>query len=48
VFADGPVRGETVLVAGVLGAVASLAAQLARRDGRPSSAPSGAAMTSRA
>jgi NADPH2:quinone reductase len=33
VFADGSVRGKTVLVQGVLGAVASLAAQLARRDG---------------
>lgn len=33
VFADGSVRGQTVLVQGVLGAVASLAAQLARRDG---------------
>lgn len=33
VFADGPVRGQTVLVHGVLGAVGSLAAQLAVRDG---------------
>jgi NADPH2:quinone reductase len=33
IFADGSVRGKTVLVQGVLGAVASLAAQLARRDG---------------
>ncbi len=33
VFADGPVRGRTVLVHGVLGAVSSLAAQLAVRDG---------------
>ena len=33
VFADGPVRGRTVLVHGVLGAVSSLAAQLALRDG---------------
>nr|WP_232531103.1 NADPH:quinone reductase [Microlunatus antarcticus] len=33
VFADGPVHGRTVLVHGVLGAVSSLAAQLAVRDG---------------
>jgi NADPH:quinone reductase len=33
VFADGSVEGRTVLVQGVLGGVASLAAQLARRDG---------------
>src|SRR5205085_8888 len=33
VFADGPVTGQTVLVHGVLGAVGSLAAQLARRAG---------------
>jgi NADPH:quinone reductase len=33
VFADGPVAGSTVLVQGVLGAVGSLAAQLAARDG---------------
>jgi NADPH2:quinone reductase len=33
VFADGSVRGKTVLVHGVLGAVSSLAAQLGRRDG---------------
>ncbi|WP_328856451.1 NADPH:quinone reductase [Williamsia herbipolensis] len=33
VFADGPVEGKTVLVHGVLGAVGSLAAQLARRGG---------------
>ncbi|GAA3552818.1 NADPH:quinone reductase [Microlunatus spumicola] len=33
VFADGPVRGRTVLVHGALGAVSSLAAQLAVRDG---------------
>jgi NADPH2:quinone reductase len=33
VFADGSVRGQTVLVHGVLGAVSSLAAQLALRDG---------------
>lgn len=33
VFADGPVTGRTVLVHGVLGAVGSLAAQLARWDG---------------
>jgi NADPH2:quinone reductase len=33
VFADGPVRGRTVLVHGVLGGVGSLAAQLARRAG---------------
>jgi len=33
VFADGSVRGRTVLVHGVLGAVSSLAAQLAVRDG---------------
>ncbi|GAA2048177.1 NADPH:quinone reductase [Williamsia deligens] len=33
VFADGAVRGSTVLVHGVLGAVGSLAAQLARRGG---------------
>ena len=33
VFADGPVRGQTVLVHGALGAVSSIAAQLALRDG---------------
>ncbi len=33
VFADGPVAGRTVLVAGVLGAVGSVAAQLALRGG---------------
>lgn len=33
VFAEGPVTGQTVLVHGVLGAVGSLAAQLARWDG---------------
>ncbi|GAA1905495.1 NADPH:quinone reductase [Williamsia serinedens] len=33
VFADGPVDGAVVLVHGVLGAVGSLAAQLARRGG---------------
>jgi NADPH2:quinone reductase len=33
VFADGPVTGRTVLVHGVLGAVGSLAAQLAARGG---------------
>lgn len=33
VFADGPVEGTTVLVQGVLGAVGSLAAQLARWRG---------------
>jgi NADPH:quinone reductase len=33
VFADGPVRGQTVLVHGVRGSVSSLAAQLARRAG---------------
>ena len=33
VFADGSVRGRTVLVHGALGAVSSLAAQLALRDG---------------
>jgi NADPH2:quinone reductase len=33
VFADGPVTGATVLVQGVLGAVGSLAAQLARWGG---------------
>ncbi len=33
VFADGPVDGRTVLVHGALGAVSSLAAQLARRGG---------------
>jgi NADPH2:quinone reductase len=33
VFGDGPVRGTTVLVHGVLGAVSSLAAQLARGGG---------------
>ena len=33
VFGDGPVAGKTVLVQGVLGAVGSLAAQLARRAG---------------
>ena len=33
VFADGSVRGQTVLVHGALGAVSSLAAQLALRDG---------------
>jgi len=33
VFADGPVDGKVVLVQGVLGAVGSLAAQLARRGG---------------
>ncbi|MGI3786203.1 MAG: alcohol dehydrogenase catalytic domain-containing protein [Janthinobacterium lividum] len=33
VFADGPVHGQTVLVQGALGAVSSLAAQLAVRDG---------------
>jgi NADPH:quinone reductase len=33
VFADGPVTGKTVLVQGVLGAVGSLAAQLARWGG---------------
>jgi NADPH2:quinone reductase len=33
VFADGPVAGQTVLVQGVLGAVSSLAAQLARWRG---------------
>ncbi|MEV4760565.1 NADPH:quinone reductase [Micromonospora sp. NPDC049559] len=33
VFRDGPVRGKRVLVQGVLGAVGSLAAQLARWDG---------------
>ncbi len=32
VFADGPVKGQTVLVHGALGAVSSLAAQLALRD----------------
>jgi NADPH:quinone reductase len=34
VFADGPVTGTTVLVHGVLGAVGSLAGQLARRGAR--------------
>jgi NADPH2:quinone reductase len=33
VFGDGPVAGKTVLVHGVLGAVGSVAAQLARRGG---------------
>ena len=33
VFADGPVTGQTVLVHGVLGGVAALAAQLAHRGG---------------
>jgi len=33
VFADGPVTGKTVLVQGVLGAVGSLDAQLARWGG---------------
>jgi len=33
VFADGPVEGQTVLVHGALGAVSSLAAQLALRGG---------------
>jgi NADPH2:quinone reductase len=33
VFSDGPVQGKTVLVQGVLGAVGSLAAQLARWGG---------------
>ena len=33
VFADGPIRGQTVLVHGVRGSVSSLAAQLARRAG---------------
>jgi NADPH2:quinone reductase len=33
VFADGPVTGQTILVHGVLGAVSSLAAQLARWGG---------------
>jgi NADPH2:quinone reductase len=33
VFADGPVSGQTILVQGVLGAVGSLAAQLARWGG---------------
>jgi NADPH2:quinone reductase len=33
VFADGPVRGQTVLVHGVLGGVGSIAAQLARWGG---------------
>ena len=33
VFADGPVRGQLVLVHGVRGSVSSLAAQLARWDG---------------
>lgn len=33
VFADGPVTGQTILVQGVLGAVSSLAAQLAHRAG---------------
>lgn len=33
VFADGPVHGRTVLVAGVLGGVSALAAQLARWGG---------------
>jgi NADPH2:quinone reductase len=33
VFADGPVAGKTILVQGVLGAVSSLAAQLARWGG---------------
>jgi len=33
VFGDGPVRGQTVLVQGVLGGVGSLAAQLARWGG---------------
>lgn len=33
VFADGPVRGKTVLVHGVLGSVSSMAAQLAHRGG---------------
>jgi NADPH2:quinone reductase len=33
VFSDGPVAGKVVLVQGVLGAVGSLAAQLAARDG---------------
>jgi NADPH2:quinone reductase len=33
VFADGPVAGKTVLVQGVLGAVGSMAAQLARWGG---------------
>jgi NADPH:quinone reductase len=35
VFADGPVRGHTVLVNGVRGSVSSLAAQLARWAGAP-------------
>jgi len=33
VFADGPVRGQTVLVHGVLGGVGAIAAQLARWNG---------------
>lgn len=33
VFSDGPVDGQTILVQGALGAVSSLAAQLARRAG---------------
>jgi NADPH2:quinone reductase len=33
VFADGPVRGLTVLVQGAVGGVGSIATQLARRDG---------------
>jgi len=33
VFGDGPVGGQTILVQGVLGAVGSIAAQLARWDG---------------
>ena len=40
VFGDGPVAGKTILVQGVLGAVGSIAAQLAGWAGAPSSAPS--------
>ena len=33
VFSDGPVAGQAVLVHGVMGAIASIAAQLAHRAG---------------
>jgi NADPH:quinone reductase len=46
VFGDGPVGGQTILVQGVLGAVGSIAAQLARWGGAWSSARWCAAATS--
>jgi NADPH2:quinone reductase len=40
VFGDGPIAGKTIMVQGVLGAVGSIAAQLARWGGATSSARS--------